>query len=68
MQVSGLYVSIWGWVRNVVLIKYMLGLGNPGESDFGLRATRAEQWDKGSVYEQPMDEEDGSCHSKKGSK
>jgi hypothetical protein len=59
-----------GWVRNVVLMNVYLGLEKPqgvgisdGEGPDGqVRET------KGSVYEQPDKEVDGSCHSKEGSK
>jgi hypothetical protein len=65
----GVKASIWGWVRNVVLIKCIFGSGKPrGGQDFGVGATRVEQRDKGSVHEQPGDKVDGSYHSKEGSK
>jgi hypothetical protein len=58
-----------GWVRNVVLMSVYLGLEKPkgvrilgGGSDGQVREIQ------GSVYEQPKEEVDGSCHSKEGSK
>jgi hypothetical protein len=58
-----------GWVRNVVLMSVYLGLEKPqgvripgGGSDGQKREIQ------GSVYEQPKEEVDGSCHNKEGSK
>ncbi len=56
-----------GWVHNVVLMNVYLGLpqgvGISGRGPDGqVRETQ------GSVYEQPKEEVDGSCHSKEGSK
>ncbi len=58
-----------GWVRNVVLINVYLDLENPG--GVGISGRRVYEPDEGMgklVYEQPGNEVDGSCHSKKGSK
>jgi hypothetical protein len=59
-----------GWVRNVVLMSVYFGSGKPqgvrisgrGRPDGQVREIQ------GSVYEQPKEEVDGSCHSKEGSK
>jgi hypothetical protein len=58
-----------GWVRNVVLMSFYLGLEKPqgvgipgGGPDGRMREIQ------GSVYEQRKEEVDGSCHSKDGSK
>jgi hypothetical protein len=56
-------------IRNVVLMNVYLDLGNPG----GLGFWNGGYMNKGremgrSVYEQPGNEVDGSCHSKEGSK
>ncbi len=58
-----------GWVRNVVLMSVYLGLEKPqgvgfpgGGPDGQVREIQ------GSVYDQPKEEVDGSCHSKEGSK
>jgi hypothetical protein len=57
------------WVRNVVLLNVYLGLEKPqgvgipgGGPDGQVREMQ------GSVYKQPKEEVDGSCHSKEGSK
>jgi hypothetical protein len=61
--------KLMGWVRNVVLIEYIFGSGKPrgvgisGKGPHGLSEGNGE-----SVYEQPRDEVDGSCHDKEGSK
>ncbi len=58
-----------GRVHNVVLMNVYLGLEKPqgvGISDGGPDGQVRET--KGSVYEQPEKEVDGSCHSKEGSK
>jgi hypothetical protein len=59
-----------GWVRNVVLMNVYFGSEKPqgvgisgGEGPDG----QMEEM-QGSVYEQPKEEVDGSCHSKEGSK
>jgi hypothetical protein len=59
-----------GWVRNVVLMNVYFGSGKPqgvgisgGEGPDGQMGEM-----QGSVYEQPKEEVDGSCHSKEGSK
>ncbi len=59
-----------GWVRNVVLMNVYFGSGKPqgvgisgGEGPDGQMGEM-----QGSVYEQPKEEVDGSCHSKAGSK
>ncbi len=54
-----------GWVRNVVLMNVYLGLEKP-QGVGGLDGQVREM--QGSVYEQPKEEVDGSCHSKEGSK
>jgi hypothetical protein len=56
-------------IRDVVLMNVYLDLGNPG----GLGFWNGGYMNKGremgrSVYEQPGNEVDGSCHSKEGSK
>jgi hypothetical protein len=65
----GLVSEHMGWVRNVVLMNVYLGLEKPqgvgipgGGPDGQVREMQ------GSVYEQPKEEVDGSCHSKMGSK
>ncbi len=61
--------ELMGWVRNVVLINVYLGLENPG--GVGILGGRVYEPGEGmgkSVYEQPGNEVDGSCHSKEGSK
>jgi hypothetical protein len=58
-----------GWVRNVVLTSVYFGSGKPqgvGISDRGPDGQVRKI--QGSVYEQPKEEVDGSCHSKEGSK
>jgi hypothetical protein len=58
-----------GWVRNVVLMSVYLGLEKPqGVRIPGGGARWADEGKQGSVYEQPKEEVDGSCHSKEGSK
>ncbi len=58
-----------GWVRNVVLMNVYLGLEKPqGGRGSGWGARWAGEGMQGSVYEQPKEEVDGSCHSKEGSK
>jgi hypothetical protein len=55
-----------GWVHNVVLMNVYLGLEKPqgfGISDGGPDGQVRET--KGSVYEQPEKEVDGSCHSRR---
>jgi hypothetical protein len=59
-----------GWVRNVVLMNVYFGSGKPqgvgmsgGEGPDGQMGEM-----QGSVYEQPKEEVDRSCHSKEGSK
>ncbi len=56
----------FGWVRNVNLIKCIFGSGKPG--GVGILGGRvyepAEEMGK-SVYEQPRDEVDGSCHERR---
>jgi hypothetical protein len=59
-----------GWVRNVVLMNVYFASGKPqgvrisgGEGPDGQMGEMQE-----SVYEQPKEEVDGSCHSKEGSK
>ncbi len=58
-----------GWVRNVVLMNVYLDLENPGGSGFWVGGHLSPGREIGeSVYEQPRNEVDGSCHSKEGSK
>ncbi len=58
-----------GWVRNVVLMNVYLDLENPGgvgilgKGPHGVGERNGE-----SVYEQPGNEVDRSCHSNEGSK
>jgi hypothetical protein len=61
--------ELMGWVRNVVLMNVYLGLENPGGSGFRVGGYMNQGREMGkSVYEQPGNEVDGSCHSKEGSK
>ncbi len=47
----------------------ILGLGNPRGSGFRVGGPDGQMREvQGSVYEQPKEEVDGSCHSKEGSK
>jgi hypothetical protein len=53
-----------GWVHNVVLMSVYFGFGKPQgvgisgrDPDWRVREMR------GSVYEQPKEEVDGSCHN-----
>ncbi len=56
-------------VRNVVLMNVYLDLGNSGGSGFWNDGYIGKGREMGrSVYEQPGNEVDGSCHSKEGSK
>jgi hypothetical protein len=58
-----------GWVRNVVLMNVYLGLEKPqGAGILGKGPHGQVREMRGSVYEQPRKEVDGSCHSKEGSK
>jgi hypothetical protein len=58
-----------GRVRNVVLMYVYLGLENPGGSGFQVGGNMSQMRKMGkSVYEQPGNAVDGSCHSKEGSK
>ncbi len=53
-----------GWVRNVVLMSVFFGFVKPqgvGISGRGPDGQVREM--RGSVYEQPKEEVDGSCHS-----
>ncbi len=53
-----------GWVRNVVLMSVYFRFGKPqgvGISGRGSDGRVREM--RGSVYEQPKEEVDGSCHS-----
>ncbi len=55
--------------RDVVLMNVYLDLENPGGSGFWNEGYINKGREMGrSVYEQPGNEEDGSCHSKAGSK
>ncbi len=56
-------------IRDVVLMNVYLGLGNPRGSGFRNEGYMNKGREMGrSVYQQPGDEVDGSCHSKEGSK
>jgi hypothetical protein len=56
-------------VRDVVLMNVYLDLGNSGGSGFWNEGYIGKGREMGrSVYEQPGNEVDGSCHSKEGSK
>jgi hypothetical protein len=60
-----------GWVRNVVLMNVYFGSGKPqgvGISGGGGGPDGQMREMQGSVYEQPKEEVDRSCHSKEGSK
>jgi hypothetical protein len=53
-----------GWVRNVVLMSVYFGFGKP--QGVGISGRGPDGWVRemrGSVYEQPKEEVDGSCHS-----
>jgi hypothetical protein len=56
-------------IRDVVLMNVYLDLGNSGGSGFwnGGYMNKGREMGR-SVYEQPGNEVDGSCHSKEGSK
>ncbi len=59
--------KLMGRVRNVVLMNVYLGLENPGGSGFRVGGHMSQMREMGkSVYEQPGNEVDGSCHSKEG--
>ncbi len=61
--------ELMGRVRNVVLMNVYLGLKNPGGLGFRVGGYMSQVREMGkSVYEQPGNEVDGSCHSKEGSK
>jgi hypothetical protein len=56
-------------IRDVVLMNVHLDLGNPGGSGFWNEWYMNKGKEMGrSVYEQPGNKVDGSCHSKEGSK
>ncbi len=56
-------------IRDVVLMNVYLDLENPGGLGFRNRVYMNKGREIGrSVYEQPGNEVDGSCHSKEGSK
>ncbi len=58
-----------GWVRNVVLMSVYFGSGKPPGVGISGRGPDGQVREiQGSVYEQPKEEADGSCHSKEGSK
>ena len=58
-----------GWVHNVVLMNVYFGSGKPqGVGILGREPDGQMRGIQGSVYEQPKEEVDGSCHSKEGSK
>ncbi len=58
-----------GWVRNVVLMSVYFGSGKPQGVGISGRGPDGQVREiQGSVYEQPKEEVDGSCHSKEGSK
>jgi hypothetical protein len=55
-----------GWVRNVVLIKCTLDLGNPrGVGILGGRIHGPGEGTGELVCEQPGNEVDGSCHKRR---
>ncbi len=57
------------WVRNVVLMNVYLGLEKPQGVRISGKGPHGQVREmRGSVYEQPGKEVDGSCHSKEGSK
>ncbi len=70
MNISEVPVSEhMGWVRNVVLMNVYFGSGEPqGVGISGREPDGQMRGIQGSVYEQPKEEVDGSCHSKEGSK
>ncbi len=54
-----------GWVRNVVLMSVYFGSRKPqGVGILGRGPDGQVREIQGSVYEQPKEEVDGSCHSK----
>ncbi len=56
-------------IPDVVLMNVYLDLGSPGGSGFWNEGYMNRGREMGrSVYEQPGNEVDGSCHSKEGSK
>ncbi len=58
-----------GWVRNVVLTSVYFWSGKPQGVRFSGRGPDGQVREiQGSVYEQPKEEMDRSCHSKEGSK
>jgi hypothetical protein len=59
-----------GWVRNIVLMNVYFGSGKlQGVGILGGEGPDGQTGEmQGSVYEQPKEEVDGSCHSKEGSK
>jgi hypothetical protein len=58
-----------GWVCNVVLMSAYFGSGKPqGVGILGRGLDGQVREIQGSVYEQPKEEVDGSCHRKEGSK
>ncbi len=58
--------ELMGWVRNVVLIKCILDLGNPrGVRILGGRVHEPGEGTGELVYEQPGNEVDGSCHKRR---
>jgi hypothetical protein len=58
-----------GLARNVVLMSVYFGSGKPQGVGISGRGPDGQVREiQGSVYEQPKEEVDGSCHSKEGSK
>jgi hypothetical protein len=58
-----------GLVRNVVLMSVYFGCGKPQGVRISGRGPDGQVREiQGSVYEQPKEKVDGSCHSKEGSK
>ncbi len=54
-----------GWVRNVILMSVYFGSGKPQGVRISGRGPDGQVREmQGSVYEQPKEEVDGSCHSK----
>ncbi len=67
---SHVYVTVselMGRVRNVILMNVYLGLENPRGSGFRVGGYMSQMREMGkSVYEQPENEVDGSCHKQGG--
>jgi hypothetical protein len=62
-------LDLASWVGIAVLMNVYLGLGNSGGLGLWNEGCMSQGREMdGSVYEQPEDKVDGSCHSKEGSK